>query len=517
VRYPAQGSEDSAGVERPAIPSGGRSVAHGFVYVASKLLPGVFGFVTTMVLTRLLSPADYGLYGLGFAITTLLSRAIFDWQGQTFVRFAQRPEGSARIARTGSVLFLLLVVASAIGYLGFWLSGAAASYAELGGVALVGAWAISWFEFSALRRVVAFKPLSYGAMNILRGVLAFAGASGAAWLTGEPLLVLCASFGGTLLAAWLYPDRRDRKRPLATASFPTAGDWQVLRAMLRFGLPIAIGMVFAGLTTTASRILLEALASREAVGLFTAGFFITQNTLALLASGLGTACYSLAVLAVERRDPTEVNRQLSLNLTLLLGLMIPAACGLALLSRNIAGVFAGPAFAPAVAELTPWLALTALFGAIRGNYLDHAFQLAQRTGRLITVMVVAAVLTIALDFLLIPYLGAVGAAMATALAYAISCIHAWISGRSVFKLPAPVAEIAKILAATAMMALVLHLVPDLTGPAGLAVQMLLGGVVYGTSLLVLDVGGLRGVARLWMGRSRSKFPRRQPTDQDPGN
>ncbi len=509
----AQGSEASAGVERPAT-AGGRSVAHGLVYVTSKLLPGAFGFVTTMVLTRLLSPADYGLYGLGFAIATLLNRAVFDWQAQTFVRFAQRPEGSARIARTGSVLFLLLVAASAIGYLGLWLSGAAAPYAELGGVALLGAWAVSWFEFSALRRVVDFKPLSYGAMNILRGILAFAGASGAAWLTGKPLLVLCASFGGTLLAAWLYPAPRDRKRSPAAPSLPTAGDWQILRAMLRFGLPIAVGMVFAGLTATASRILLEALASREAVGLFTAGFFITQNTLALLASGLGTAAYSLAVLAVERRDPAEVNRQLTINLTLLLGLMVPAACGLMLLSGNVATVFAGPAFAPTVAELTPWLALTALFGSIRGNYLDHAFQLAHRTGRLITVMAVAAILTIGLDFLLIPSLGAVGAALATALAYAISCIHAWISGRSVFKLPFPVAEIAKILAATAAMALVLQTVLDFTGPAGLAAQILLGGVVYGTALLALDVGGLRGEV---LDRFRSMFARRPPANQYPGD
>jgi O-antigen/teichoic acid export membrane protein len=231
------------------------------------------------------------------------------------------------------------------------------------------------------------------------------------------------------------------------------------------------------------------------------------------------AGYSLAVRAVEHSAPSVVNRQLSANIILLLGLMLPAACGLTVLSRNIADVIAGPAFAPAVAELTPWLALTALFGAIRGNYLDHAFQLAQRTGRLITVMAVAAILTIALQILLVPYRGAMGAAIATTLAYAISCVHAWVSGRSVFKLPIPFVEIAKIVVATAVMALVLKTaLPDITGLAALVVQMLLGSAVYGTTLLALDVSGLRGWARHRLRRS-GQFARyyidQRKSDTDP--
>ena len=41
----------------------------GIIFLLGRLVPDLFGLVTAAVLTRLLEPAEYGLYALGLSIT----------------------------------------------------------------------------------------------------------------------------------------------------------------------------------------------------------------------------------------------------------------------------------------------------------------------------------------------------------------------------------------------------------------------------------------------------------------
>jgi O-antigen/teichoic acid export membrane protein len=73
----------------PHDPQRARSTAirPSFIYVASNVMTGALGLVTTMALTRLLTPTSYGVYGLGFALIGLAGTIFFDWHSMSFLRF----------------------------------------------------------------------------------------------------------------------------------------------------------------------------------------------------------------------------------------------------------------------------------------------------------------------------------------------------------------------------------------------------------------------------------------------
>src|SRR5579859_5848470 len=51
------------------------------IFLLARLVPNLLGVVTAAVLTRLLEPAEYGLYALGLSIIFFLTIGVFEWLG----------------------------------------------------------------------------------------------------------------------------------------------------------------------------------------------------------------------------------------------------------------------------------------------------------------------------------------------------------------------------------------------------------------------------------------------------
>ena len=182
-------------------------------------------------------------------------------------------------------------------------------------------------------------------------------------------------------------------------------DRAIGRTVLQFGLPVFVGFGVANILISIDRWMLQLLSGSKAVGLFTAASFVTQVPVALLAGGIGPSAYALAVRAYEFTDPATVKAQLEENLVILLGIVLPAAVGIAALARNLAYVLVGENFAPAVIELAPWLCVASTIWTIRAYYFDSAFHLARNTRPLFMVMSVTLAANVAIDFWLIPWKG----------------------------------------------------------------------------------------------------------------
>ena len=96
-------------------------------------------------------------------------------------------------------------------------------------------------------------------------------------------------------------------------------------------------------------------------------------------------------------------------------------------------------------------------------------------------------------------------------AYAAALVGGWWLGNRTFPLPLPLAETAKVAAATLVMALALLPTRPLTGAPALALQVGLGATVYLAALLLLNVSGSRRhMARLF-GRVKAYVAERQHT------
>jgi len=471
-------------------------IRHSFLYVVARVLPGLLGMVTTAILTRLLDVRGYGIYGLALVIMTFVSTMGFEWLGISFVRFNEGRQQDERMVATFVHMFVAAMVLSAGLTALAWMFGLfSAGDAPVYLLGILLAWSYAWFEFSARIETANMRPLRYLGMNLGRAGFILLGATGAAWLTRDPVWTTVGTGLGMLGGAMFGSLRQHRMAPRLF-------DRELALKVIAFGLPMAISMTLSSVITSGTRALVQFLDSSEALGLYTAAFVLVQNSLAIMASGIAAAGYPLAVRAVESGDPARARRQLLANGTLLLAVLAPACLGMALTAEGISTTLVGPKFSAGVALITPWMAAGTFFAGFRAHYLDHAFQLGRRPSLQIWVTCVAAIVATGFSFYMIPRYGPVGAAIAVTIAMAVSCCHAAVAGRWAYPIPLPLGAASGIAISCALMAIAVHALPG-RGLHGLLLQVAVGVVVYGASATAFNVLDLRSRAiellsnRLW--------------------
>jgi len=462
-------------------------IRNSLLYMLARLLPGVFGMATTALLTRLLDVGSYGVYGVALVIMTFVSTMGFDWLGVSFLRFYDGKAGGDRTVATFVYIFFGLLALSGLLTLLAWAVGAFTGVqAPIYALGILLAWSYSWFELAARLETAGLRPFRYLAMNLARAALIFVGAAGAAWMTHDPVWTAVGTGVGMFCGALLGTMR---SHSLAPRLFDPA----LARRVLAFGIPLAASLTLTGLISAGTRALVGALDSAEALGLYTAAFILTQNTLMIIGGGIASAGYPLAVRAVESGDVGRARRQFLANGSFLLAVMAPACLGMALTADGVANTLVGHKFAPMVATLTPWMAAGAFFGTMRAHFLDHAFQLGRRPGLQVWVTCVAAVVALGLSAFLIPRYGPVGAAMGVTAGMAVSAIHASIVSRFAYPVPLPIATGIRVLAACVFMGLLVRAVPG-SSLFAFATQVAVGAVAYVAAAFALNVIDFRSRA-----------------------
>ncbi len=460
------------------------------LYVLARFVPGIVSMGTAAILTRVLTPDTYGKYALAMLIMLIGAALLFDWMGVALVRIYAGERKDDRTIEAFLQIFLGLGVALLAVMLP--VAFVAGPTLEDGAPYLLGTLLVitySGFELIARIRVANFEAGRYLGMNLGRSVLIMACALPIAALTHNGLWTAGGTAlgmaGGTLLGI----------RPLPRIRLLTV-DRALIRQIFHYGIPIGISMMLASLVNSGTRALLGSIGSAEQLGYYTAAFVLIQNTLSMLANGLESAAFPLAVAAVERGDEAGARDQLVRNSSLLLAMLAPAAIGMAVTAPGIAHCIVGAKFEPMVAELTPWMCLGGLFGGFRANYLDHAFQLGRRPHLQVWVTAVSGILAMGLAAVLIPDYGAVGAAIAVAVAMGVSCVHALLAGRLAFPLPFPSGEAIRVLVACGVMVAVVHFLPGITLDRFL-LQVVAGALAYGVAAFAFDVLGSRRVLLRW--------------------
>ena len=460
----------------------------GLIYILAKLMPSLIGFVTTIGLTWILTPEAYGVYGFGLAAVALGSNILFDWHGIGFMRWYQSRGQEPGFMPTTLAIFAAACVLSSIAMGIALASGLLHGREFVAWILLPGTWAYAWFELAARVQVANFRPLRYLWMNLSRNLLILGSGLLVAYFSGSAEAVLAAVFASMLVAGCIYlgdglirPGR--------------AVDWRLARMLVVYGAPICITTISSGLIMFGNRLLLAEWVDMRSVAYLTAAAALVQATIGVVGAGIGSATYSLAVCAVESGQPELARKQLHQNIVYLASILLPAAVGLSLVAPQLAQVLLRPEYMAAVTETTPWLAASAAMLAIRAHYVDHAFQLGNRTWLLARIMVVGALLNILLNCLLIPRSGYLGAAIAMTATAAIALGYAVSLSRRAYPLPFPVWDLARIGLATASMVAAIESVPDLHGIAGLGCKVSAGLLAYGLGMIVLHPGWARDALR----------------------
>jgi O-antigen/teichoic acid export membrane protein len=456
---------------------------YGSIQLLGRFLPGLIGFFVASVLTRLLPPDQYGVFGLATAVAQIVALSAFGWLGLSVTRLAAGRKTGPHFA--GSVLAIFGAVATTIlvGGAAVMLLPVTPDTARLAAATAFGCIAFAYFDLRSAFYAAALKFFPLLALNLARAFIVGVATILAARFFGSGFIAFVAACGA-LAAVCLFWSRRSEFGAFAFS-------WATVNEIAAFGLPIAGSLVLFAAASWTDRVVLGVEAGAAAVGLFTAAAFVIQNTLQFAAQAIGSAAYPLAVLAYESKDRWVCDRQLEQNLVVLFGFLLPAAIGLSLLAPNIAGILVGRPYREAVTNLTPLLAAAALISGLRGNFVDHSFQLAGTTWHYMAISANMMVVNLAALLCLVPRYGYMGAGFAALVTAIAGLAHALLVARRVYRLPFPRRELAKVLAAAMTMALVLSALLRFRGTAALALQIAIGFGVYAAIVYALNLLNMR--------------------------
>ncbi|MBE7220740.1 MAG: lipopolysaccharide biosynthesis protein, partial [Caulobacteraceae bacterium] len=460
-------------------------------YLPVNLVQLVAGFGSIWVFTRLLTPADYGDYALGFSVSTLVQSSLLVWNEAAMARFyAAEREGADRAAlfatvyRTFGVLAAVVPLVALAAMAAMPLSSGVRLALGAGVLAVVARSGLKLAQerrraAGAVRGFAVFDMVQTGG-GFLLGVGAVAlGARGAGPLIGAGAAsAVCLAFALPAELRQARGGRFDRSRFARYAAY---------------GLPVSLSLVMSLALATTDRFVLAGARDAATVGAYHAGYSLSNRTLDVLFIWLGMAGGPAAIAALETGGEAALRKVARSQAELMVLIALPAATGLALVARPLADLMVGPALRADAARVTPWIAAGGLCAGLTTYYLHTAFTLARRTRSLLVAWMLPAAINLGLTLWLIPRYGLDGAMWATTASYAIGLVASFVLGRRHLKLPVPWTTLGRAALASALMAGALSLLPSPGGALELGVKATIGALVYGAAVLVMNAGGVRGL------------------------
>ena len=263
--------------------------------------------------------------------------------------------------------------------------------------------------------------------------------------------------------------------------------------MLVYGIPL-LGMEAAELIhQSADRYVISGLVGTSAVGVYSASYTLAEyvNNIIFLPASL--AILPMIFRIHNEKGDLETERFLKRSVELGAILLPAIVAGLAATAYQLLLVLSGPDYA-AGALIVPIVVVSLCISASLPIFAA-SLEVGQRTGIIFLVSAAGALLNLALNFLLVPRLGASGAAVSTLTSY-VCVLFVTIRLSRPINVTVPWQVLGKYsLVAAGMYAVVTAI--DLPSPAlTLAARIAVGVLVYGLCVLLLEKDLRSSVSRL---------------------
>ena len=255
-----------------------------------------------------------------------------------------------------------------------------------------------------------------------------------------------------------------------------------VRQYLAFGLPLMPSNLSGWIVNSSDRYLIALFLGAAAVGYYSPAYAL-GSTLTMVAAPLSTLLPPVLSKHYDDDDIAEVRTILTYSLKYYLGIILPCVFAVSILSKPLLLLLTTQQIAANGYLVTPWVAAgTALLGA--DGVVGIVLALKKHTTVIGTIWILAAVLNFGLNLVLIPYLGLIGAAVTTFLAYLLSFVFLTYYSLRQFTFDVNVRFIIKSVCASSLMAIFLFLWNPY-GILSLVISIALAAAIYLTLLLTL--------------------------------
>jgi len=193
-----------------------------------------------------------------------------------------------------------------------------------------------------------------------------------------------------------------------------------IKEYLKFGIPTVTGNFSNWIVNSSDRYVIGILLGTASVGYYSPGYSLGSLI------GIFLAPFSFLLPAILSRNYDENNIEevktiLSYSFKYLMAISIPAVFGVSLLSKSILTILSTVEIASKGYLITPFVAMsTLLFGVY--TIIFQVIVLEKKTVIVGRIWVIAALLNLGLNFAIIPYMGILGAALTTLIAFVFSVV-----------------------------------------------------------------------------------------------
>ncbi len=389
------------------------------------------GLVLVPVYSRHLTAAQFGVLSLLTVTLTLVTITLSFGLNHAFFRHYYETDDPAHRRRiVGSTLLFLSLSSLAVTSLLYLIAPQISAAVLSGDASKAGLmrliFVIGFFEVitivpdSILR--ANFQSARYSALNIVAFVFQLALISYLVLIVDASVEnVLIGRLVGTALEAVLFfvVVRRDLSLSFSSSE---------LRAMLAFGSPLIFGQIAFNLFMMIDRFFLAHYSTRAEVGVYS-----MANNLVSIVTLLVTVPFSQVwtVMRFSVMNEEGAGEYYSRVLTYIVFVSMWLALGVAAVGGDGLLLFSLKGYWPA-ARIIPLLALGAVLDS-GSRVLNIGITMKKRTIFAPLVIAAALVVNVALNFLLIPRYGAVGATISTVLSYFVFCALRYWASNMFFK------------------------------------------------------------------------------------
>lgn len=474
-------------------------------YTPSLIVPGLMAFGAVYLYTRLLEPYQYGYYALALNSMTVLMAACFYWLEAPVLRLMPQAERENRTDEFRSTIYIIFFAVAALMLVAGSLFVAIVPLGDLTTVALL------ILPLALARSLLNInQSINRSFMRIRRYNLAECGQAVLGLAIG---LLLVEFFGlrdvgailglisGILIALLV---NCTSVHGIGIRGF----DRHYLDETVRFGLPMVLPYALGLVLSLSDRFLLQYFLGATAVGIYAVGYTVVDRVVTMIFSAVVTPALPLAIRRLEQEGVEAAREQTYSNGAVTLMLVVPASVGLVACTDQVVTLLVGTDFRDGARQIMPWIGLSSVLCGLSSQYFDHAFHLAKRTHLLMVTKAPAAVCSVALNVVLIPRYGYMGAAYSAVAAYGLMMIMTIVLGRRVFRMKFPILPALKIVVASALMVATLKALPFGTDWASFITMVFLGAAVYAAALMATNFLGIqqrtKGAFRMTLDNIRRK-------------
>ena len=470
----------------------GQLLAHTSTYSIGSLLVTAASFISFPILTRLFSVDEYGILSLIAATLTLLVGIAKLGIPHSLVRFYAEIDKGQRgttkqqyfstvllgMAGTGLVTAVLWAVLSQMIPASWWNSAAVPGLllvtAVLVFIRVVSSGLAKYLraqQRSALYSLYAVLR-KYTELGVILGTVFFL-VSG---LVGFYMATIAAELLAITVLGWIII----RCTSISVRAF----DPQLFRAMLAFGIPMIAYEMGGILLNVGDRYVIQAMLGTADLGIYAAAYNLCDYVQIIFVASVGQAIVPMFVSIWEEQGEAETKRfiERSLHFYLLVGAALVA--GLTAVGAESLSVLASEKYREGHRIVVYVMAALVIDGA--GTIFGAGLYIFKQTRLMMWLVVGCALLNIALNLVLIPWLRIEGAAVATLVSYGVLMAMMHRLGSQQLAVTFPIRACIKFAAMASIMYVSVVQIQIAPPMLGLVVKIATGVVVYSGLALALD-------------------------------